>query len=184
MNQVTMGQKVVVIERHHPLAYREGAVVRAEPDELGRVRVHFSIVDGDLRADGWHAIELPSLGAVPATGERYQWADRNNTSRVPFTVGERFEHGHANAGLFRVMADDAREGERVQGHSSIASAAEIAKYAERVLDAPAPATGDAPLSARMRKWVADGMPRPWPQTPGKPVLAFADEVEAMERELS
>lgn len=127
MNAVTMAQRVVITERHHPQAYEEGYVIRATPDSMTRVRVH---LDG-MPGESWVAVELQYLGAVPAAGERYEWADRNNASRVPFTIGHRFPKGHQYAGLFRVLSDDATPAEREQGYSSIASAAELARFADR-----------------------------------------------------
>lgn len=180
MNEVTEGQAVIVTDRRHPLSYEEGTVVRPEPDDLGRVRVHFRTIHGALqRADDWQAVELEVLAAMPSPGERYEWTDRNNSSRVPFTVGERFQRGHRYAGLFRVMSDDATPTERRDGHSSIASAAEIAKFADPVTT-PAPPLVPASLAERMRDWADAGCPRPWPQDPGKPVHDFADEAQALQ----
>lgn len=154
MNEVTEGQAVIVTDRRHYLSYEEGRVVRATPDKFNRVRVIFPNADrsGAQRpGQEWHAVELDVLGAMPSPGERYEWADRNNTSRVPFTVGERFARGHMYAGLFRIMSDDATDAERANGHTSIASAAEIAKFADRI-STPAP-DGAAPTLDTLREAV-------------------------------
>lgn len=127
MIEVTMSQRVVITERHHPQAYEEGNIVRVKPDGMGRVRVH---LDG-MPGESWVAVEPQYLGAVPAAGERYEWADRNNSSRVPFTVGTRFPKGHMYAGLFPILHDDANAANRAQGWDAIASAAELAKFADR-----------------------------------------------------
>lgn len=144
MNTVTLGQAVIVTDRRHPLSYEEGTVFRAAPDGHGRIRVHFPQIEGEPQPNNsWHAIELEILGAMPSPGERYEWADRNNASRVPFTVGERFPRNHRYAGLFALLADDASPAERAAGYSSIASAAEIAKFADRT---PIPAVKFPPGS--------------------------------------
>lgn len=126
--EVAPPTRVVVTDRRHSDSYREGVVVRAEPDPLGRVRVRF---DG-MADDDWAAIETDILGRVAVPGERYRWTDRNNAARVPFTVGERFAAGHRFAGLFRIMSDDASPAEISDGHTAIASPTELAKFAERV----------------------------------------------------
>lgn len=147
MIAVTMGQAVVVIERRHPLACEEGTVMRAKPDTDGRVRVHFDAVDGEPQSpDDWRAVELTSLGAMPAPGERYEWNDRNNMSRTPFTVGERLPAGYTFAGHFALMHDDATPADRERGHTAIATAAELARFADRI-DTPAPTTPPAAAQA-------------------------------------
>lgn len=147
--EVTPPARVVVTDRRHPDSYREGVVVRSEPDPLGRVRVRF---DG-MAASDWAAIEVDILGRVAVPGERYQWADRNNASRAPFTVGERFPAGHRFAGLFRITADDASPAEISDGHSAIASAAELARYAERTTEPP-PSVARAAIAATRARVLA------------------------------
>jgi len=157
MDAVTEGQDVVVTDRRHFLSYEEGVVTRAKPDADGRVRVHFPTVKGEAQnPDDWRAVELSVLGAVPHAGERYEWHDRNNSSRTPFTVGERFPYGHPRwAGLFPILADDATPWELRQGHSGIVSAAEVAKFATRLPDddgttSATPAEVSKPLLVALR----------------------------------
>lgn len=174
MTEFTEGTPVVVTDRHHLHAYAEGTVVRSEPGESGRVFVHLN----DNKARRLTTIEAGALGRLASPGQRYRWNDRNNSSTVPFTVVRRFSSRHTYAGLFAILSDDATADERHRGHSGVASAAELAAFADLL---PDQATPRPPLAERMRRWVDDGGPvQLHADAPRHPVREFADEAQALQ----
>lgn len=140
MAAIRHGAEVVVIERHSYLAYCEGRVTSTKVGADGCVVVDLTDEQGRT---GRHRIPVAYLGPMPEVGARYRWDDGILGSRAPFTVGERFPEGHRFAGLFRLMSDGATPSERAEGHSAIASAAELAKHAVFVSEPDDGTTGEA-----------------------------------------
>lgn len=125
------GAEVVVIERHSELSSCEGRVIRVTDADTVPVAIVDLKANEDGMHDGRHRLPLSYLGLMPIVGMRYRWDAGyvGRYGRTPFTVGERFEAGHQFAGLFRLLEDGSPATAIGRGHSAIASAGELAKYA-------------------------------------------------------